>query len=117
MGLTLGVIAVSALREATLSTHSPVDRDSRVEVVLQANSRHREGGQTLHEMVHALVLRCRLEVSSDLVGPVRAQGDGRFRALLQPALDQTNRKQFSGCLRDWTIDSLRVEDVTLGAAG
>jgi hypothetical protein len=113
LGLTVGVLGVFALREATLSTHGHVDPDSRVEIVLDARSRHRESGQTLPEMVEALVLACRLEVSSDVVGPIRAEGDGRFRAVLQPALDETNEKQLRGCLEDWTLDSLRADVVSI----
>jgi hypothetical protein len=113
LGLAVGVLGVLALREATLSTHGHVDADSRVEIVLDARSRHREFRQTLPEMVEALVLACRLEVSSDLVGPIRAEGDGRFRAVLQPALDETNEKQLRGCLEDWTLDSLRADVVSI----
>jgi hypothetical protein len=113
VGLTAGVFGVFALREATLSTHGRVDPDSRVEIVLDARTRHREFGQTLPEMVEALVLTCRLEVRSDVVGPIRSDGDGRFRAVLQPALDDTNRKQLRGCLEDWTLDSLRADVVSI----
>jgi hypothetical protein len=111
VGLGVGVLAVLSLREATLSTHGDVPRDSRVEVVIDAASRNAEPGQTLDEMVHALVLACRLEVNSDLVGPIRYLGDGHFRAVLTPALDETNRRQLGGCLRDWTIDSVRADVV------
>lgn len=113
LGLTVGVFGVIALREATLSTHGRVDPDSRVEIVLDAQSRHRESRQTLPEMVEALILACRLEVSSDVVGPIRSEGDGRFRAVLQPALDETNEKQLRGCLEDWTLDSLRADVVSM----
>jgi hypothetical protein len=113
LGLTLGVFGVIALREATLSTHGHVDPDSRVEIVLDAQTRHREFRQTVPEMVEALVLACRLEVSSDVVGPIRSEGNGRFRAVLQPALDETNKKQLRGCLEDWTLDSLRADVVSI----
>jgi hypothetical protein len=113
LGLTAGVLGVFALREATLSTHGHVDPDSRVEIVIDARSRHREFRQTLPEMVEALFLACRLEVSSDVVGPIRSDGDGRFRAVLQPALDETNEKQLRGCLEDWTLDSLRADVVSI----
>ena len=117
VGLTVGVLGVLALREATLSTHGPVDPDSRVELVLDARTRHREVGQSLPELVEALLLTCRLEVESDVVGPIRADGDGRFRAVLQPALDETNEKQLRGCLEDWTMDSLRADVVSIRHAG
>ena len=67
----------------------------------------------LPEMVEALLLTCRLEVTSDLAGPIRDDGDGRFRVTLAPALDQTDRRQFRGCLEDWTIDHLLVDVVSL----
>jgi hypothetical protein len=110
-GLGLGVFGVLSLREATLSTHGRVDPDSRIELVLHAETHRPEPRQTLPEMVEALLLSCRLEVSSDLVGPIVAEGDGRFRAVLKPELDATNRKQLTGCLEDWTIDSFRAEVV------
>ena len=113
VGLAIGVLGVLSLREATLSTHGRVDPDSQVEIVLQAESNRAEPNQTLPEMVDALLLTCRLEVSSDLVGPVEAEGDGRFVAILQPALDETNQKQLRGCLEDWTIDSVRADVVSL----
>jgi hypothetical protein len=114
LGLAVGLAAVFALREATLSTHQAVDPDSRVQLVLDARSRHSEKGQTLPEMVEALLLTCRLEISSDLIGPIQSRGANRFHATLRPALDETNQKQLRGCLEDWTIDSLRVKVVRLG---
>ena len=112
-GLSIGVLGVLALREATLSTHGAVDPDSQVELVLHAQTHRSEPGQTLSESVEALLLSCRLEVSSDIVGRIESVGDGRFRAVLQPALDETNRKQLTGCLEDWTIDSLRAEVISV----
>jgi hypothetical protein len=113
IGLVVGVVGVLALREATLSTHQPVDPDSQVEVVFDAEARHREEGQTLDELAEALVIACRLEVSSDIVGEVEAVVDpdhdgDRFRAVLQPAFDETNERQFRGCMEDFTLDQLRA---------
>ena len=113
IGLAIGVLVVLSLREATLSTHGHTDPDSQVEIVLQAETHRPEPNQTLPEMVEALLLSCRLEVSSDVVGPIEAQGDGRFRAILQPALDETNEKQLKGCLEDWTIDAVRAHVVSV----
>lgn len=113
VGLAIGVVGVLALREATLSTHESVDaRQTRLVV-----SGHTKGGeehQTLSEMVESQVLTCRLEVESDLAGPVERLGDDRFRAVLVPALDDSNRRQFRGCLEDWIIDhvQLDVEELT-----
>lgn len=119
VGVVLGVVAVVALREATLSTHQPVDPPSRMAVVVDARTRSGERGQSLPEMVEALLLTCRLEVNSDLVGPARVvdEGGGRFRAVLQPALDETNRRQLRGCVEDWMIDHLLVDVVAFEAVG
>jgi hypothetical protein len=125
IGLVVGTFAVLALREATLSTHQAVDPDSQTEVVVEAETDHAEAGQTVTEMTQAIMLTCRLEVSSDLVGaiePQQTEGDpsvdedqeGVFRAVLQPALDDTNERQFRGCLEDWTIDQLLVDVIRIG---
>jgi hypothetical protein len=113
LGLLLGVAPVLALREATLSTHEPVSPDSRTEVVLRARTHAAEHGQTVAEAVEAVLLLCRLEVASDLDGPIEQLGDAQFRAVLAPALDQTNRRQFRGCVEDWSVDSALLDVVSL----
>lgn len=113
VGTAIGALAVLGLREATLSTHQPVPEGSTVEVVLEAEERGSEPGQTLDEIVAAKVQLCRLEVTSDVVGEVEPLGGGRYRAVLTPTLDQTNRRQFRGCLQDWRIDHVRVHVVSL----
>lgn len=115
-GLAVGVVGVLALREATLSTHQPVPAGSRVAVVIDVDTRNRERDQTEAEMVEVLFAACRLEVSSDVVGAPREVAPGRYEAVLEPTLDETNRRQFRGCLEDWTLDGLTahvhsIEDV------
>ncbi len=128
VGLVVGVAAVLALREATLSTHQAVAPGSRTEVVVESETDHAERGQTVTEMTQAIMQTCRLEVASDLVGevePINTEGDpsvdedqeGVFRAVLQPALDETNERQFRGCLEDWTIDQLLVDVIRIGPVG
>ena len=110
VGLAVGIVGVLALREATLSTHEEVDA-RQVELVVDASSAGGEPGQTLGEMVEAQLLTCRLEVTSDLAGPIEDLGDGRFRAVFEPAMDETNRRQFRGCVEDFVIDHLQVNVV------
>lgn len=117
LGLVIGALAVSALREATMSTHHRVAPDSRSEVVVSARSRGAERNQTLGELVEALVLTCRLEVASDVDGAIEADGDDRFRFDLVPSLDETNRRQFRGCIQDFSIDQLRADVVSITAVG
>jgi hypothetical protein len=116
-GLFLGAVGMLALRDATLSTHEHVRPDSQLELVMDVRSHGGEHGQTVAEMSAALVLNCRLEVSSDPVGPIEDLGNGRFRAVLTPALDTADRRQFRGCLEDWTFDQVRVDVVHLADLG
>jgi len=109
VGLAAGALGVIALREATMSTHSPVPPDSRVELVVEAASRGGDESQTVQERVDAQVRACRLEVASDLVGRMEPVGDGRYRGVLAPAMDETDRRQFRGCLEDWVIDNVRLD--------
>jgi hypothetical protein len=112
IGLVIGFAGVLALREATLSTHEAVSgRETRL--VVSASTKGGERNQTLDEMVEAQVQACRLEVTSDLDGDIESLGDGRYRAVLVPALDETNRRQFRGCLEDWVIDHVQIGVVEL----
>jgi hypothetical protein len=112
VGLAVGIGGVLALREATLSTHGePVGPE--IELVVAAEERGSEPGQSLAEIVRAQIQTCRLEVTSDVVGSVDDLGDGRFRAVLRPSMDLTNRKQFRGCMEDWVIDHVRINVVHL----
>ena len=112
VGLVVGIAGVMALREATLSTHETVAGDG-MEVVVSARTAGGERSQTLSEMVEAQVLTCRLEVTSDLARPIEDLGDGRYRAELSPAMDETNRRQFRGCVEDFIIDHVQMDVVEL----
>jgi hypothetical protein len=113
LGIAVGVGAVMALREATLSTHHHIPSDSRSTILLDAETKGGEPGQTLDEMVGAILLSCRLEVGRSDVSELRHEGDGRYRAVLRPGMDQTNARQLRGCLEDWTVDHVRIDVVEL----
>lgn len=120
IGLAAGTGAVLGLREATLSTHRAVPADSEAVVELRAEQKGAERERTLDDMVHALLLSCRLEVGrselvdDELVGRARRDGWHHYTAVFRPGLDETNKRQLRGCLEDWTIDHLQVDvlDVT-----
>jgi hypothetical protein len=109
VGFALGVVAVLELRDATLSTHDPVPRNSRIELVVAARTKGGEPHQTLDEMVEAQLLTCRLEVRSDLVGAIEHEGNNRYRAVFTPSMDETNRREFRGCLEDWIFDHFLLD--------
>jgi hypothetical protein len=116
-GLAVGVVGVSALREATMSTHHPIAPDSRIELVVDAETNGGESSQTTAEMVDAQIRTCRLEVHSDLAGDIVEVRRDRFRAVLAPSMDETDRRQFRGCLEDWVIDNISLEVVSLAEPG
>jgi hypothetical protein len=116
VGVAIGIVGILALREATLSTHEPVTA-ARTELVMSADTKGGERNQTLPEMVEAQLESCRLEVASDLDGPIESLDDGHFRAALVPALDETNRRQFRGCMEDWVIDHVRINVTEMANAG
>jgi hypothetical protein len=113
VGLLVGVVAVLSLREATLSTHEEIEPGSEIELVVSASTKNAEPGQTMAEMVEAQILTCRLEVTSDVVGEIEALPDNRFRAVLTPSMDDTNRRQFRGCVEDWFVDQVRLDVISL----
>ncbi len=64
-------------------------------------------------MVEAQLLTCRLEVNSDFAGPIEALGDDTYSAVLTPTLDETDRRQFKGCVEDFIIDHLQIDVLRL----
>ncbi len=114
VGIVGGLVGLRAVRDATLSTHSTqIAADSRIELVVDVETRDGETGQATDEMAEAQILTCRLEVHSDVVGAIQAHGNDRFRAVLSPSMDRTDRRQFRGCLEDWIIDHVTLDVVRL----
>jgi hypothetical protein len=109
VGLGLLAFGIVLLRDATLSTHQPTAPDSRIELVMRVSINGGEARQTADEMAEATLLACRLEVSADPVEPLEDLGDGRFRSILSPSMDDTDQRQFRGCLEDWSIDHVRTD--------
>jgi len=113
--LGIGIVAagVDALQDAAESRHDPRPPGTVIELVVDASIHRSERGQTLAERVEAKILSCRLEVRSDLAEPIRSGHDGRFVARLTPSMDASNRRQFRGCLEDWTIEHVKMDVVRL----
>lgn len=100
------------LRDATISTHTDQDPDSRLEVLVEARVKGAETGQSLQEYLWAKVLMCRTEVAfSDPVTGLQVVDEQErvFRFVLQPSLDDTDRTQFRGCMEDFNIDHLQTD--------
>lgn len=108
---------VVGLRRATQSTHYPQDPDSTLRVVVEASSNREEPSHDLQELTEAHLWMCRLEVGSDPVGEVeQVPGEAdQYAIVLQPALDSTDRKQYEGCLEDWSLDHHLMHVVSMEA--
>lgn len=108
---------VVALRRATQSTHYPQDPDSTVRVVVEARSNREEPNHDLDELTEAHLWYCRLEIGSDPVGEVEriSTNPHRYAIVLRPSLDSTDRKQYEGCLEDWTLDHHLMHVVSMTA--
>lgn len=106
---------VYLLREATMSTHYATGNDSRLRVIIQSSSNRSEPSQTLEELTEAHVSLCVLEVDAEREGEVEVVPghDDRFAVVLRPALDSSDRKQYRGCLEDWTIDHHQIDVVSM----
>ncbi len=117
VGLLAG--GVHLLREATESTHYRTDPRSRLRVVVEANSKRAEYNQTLAELTEGHIWFCRLEIASDPVGELQSVPGypHRFAIVLAPSLDSTNRKQYRGCLEDWTLDHHRLRVISMDEVG
>ena len=110
----MGAIGVLALREATLSTHRKVTEAARTTIVIEAEIKGTEHNQTLDETVEAIAGR--LPPRGQLRSRGRPAAVRRRRSTRRascPALDESNRRQFRGCLEDWTLDHLLVDVLSL----
>ena len=112
-------VGVYALREATESRHYETHPDSRSIFVVDASTNRSAESHSAREMTVAQVTLCRLETPSDPVGPIEPLDDDptRFRVVLQPDLDETDRRQFEGCVEDWLLDHVRLRIVSAERSG
>jgi hypothetical protein len=115
VAVVLVAIGVWTVRDATMSEHTFQDPGSRLEVVVESRTNGSEPGQLLAEYTRAKVRFCRTEVAhSDLAGELEAAGaPGRFRFVLRPTLDDSDRRQFRGCMEDWNLDHVQVDVVSM----
>lgn len=107
----LGVVAfgVQRLALATMSRDVPTDPGSRTEVVVEADA-VREPHYGLLEMTRALFMACRLQVTVDLVEQAFERvSPSAFRFVVQPALNESDRRQLHGCLEDARLEHLQLD--------
>lgn len=95
--LAVGVL-VHALREETMTVHTSVPSDSKLELVVSATSRHDRG---VERATRAQLQACAMEASNEVeLTELATLGEGRFAAVFQPSLDEPDTRQFVGCVQD-----------------
>ena len=116
--IALAVLATGGVllaRDHTQSTHSAMDPASRLRVVVEPVHNRSEPSQDLATVARARIEFCDLEVSSAIQGrpTVASEDPVTVTLIFSPALDQTDRKQFRGCVEDWQVDNhlLRVRSM------
>lgn len=117
VGIAVLGVGVYLLRDSTMSRHSVQDASSRLEVLIGADLRGSEPGHHVLDHARAKTFACRTEIAlSDPVEdltPVTRDGEELFRFVLQPSLDDTDRRQFRGCMEDWNMDHVQIDVVSM----
>lgn len=101
------------LMDATMTRHDDVPDGSRLEVELSI-SMHAGAEASEEEIVEALVVVCQLEVSGGgSTQDLESLGDGNYRLVMTPGLDEADRRQLTGCLQDLRIDNVLANVVSM----
>jgi hypothetical protein len=111
VGVFALVAAIVTLREATQSRHVRMGPDTVMEVVVEASSN--EPAANLTGLVSALFLVCEGEVATNPLGSPHRLGGTTFLLRMQPALDETDRRQFGGCMEDAKLDHLQAKVLSM----
>ncbi|MDK3255775.1 hypothetical protein [Blastococcus capsensis] len=109
------------LRAELMTVDIPQPEGSYTDVVLAVSIREDEAVR--EEMTRGLVSTCRLLVNADVVeDSFAAVDEGVFAFRLRPGLDEFDRRELEGCLRDTKVQHLLadvrlLETITPGSAG
>jgi hypothetical protein len=103
VAIALG-FGVDFLGDLTQSRPDPVDADDVSEVILAVDQDRFGGGEDA--AANALWAVCAAQTPSRMAADGRLQslGDGRYRAVLQPAVGDNDERQLVGCLEDLTVE-------------
>lgn len=95
-------VAIGELGDLTQSRPDPVRDDAATEVVLSVEEdRFRPGRDAAAAALWAV---CVAQTSSEVPDGLNRLADGRYRAVLEPAVGHHERRKLVGCLEDLTID-------------
>ena len=92
-----------------MTRHEPGVAGTASEIVVSAETRNPNPAATTAELTKALLDICRLEVTAEPAGPMVELAPGRYRFVLEPALDEFDERQLHGCLEDARQNHLQVD--------
>jgi hypothetical protein len=125
VGLVIVALAVGVIvmREALETRHEVMP--ARSHLVVDASASVRGPRENASSLARGLVAACTVEAATEAqVVRFTWRGQGRFRFVTRPALDEPDRRQLRGCLEDLrvprllvSVDDMTVEGVSAAAAG
>ena len=100
---------VNVLGDMTQSRPDEVNEDSQTEIVMRVDEDRFGFGRDA--AADALWAVCWAQTSSRMTGDGRLDplGDGRYRAVLRPAVGKYDERQLVGCLEDLTVDRVLAD--------
>ena len=117
----VAAVGILLLRSELMTVDVPQPEGSYTDVVLAVSVREDEAVR--EEMARGLISTCRLLVNADVVEDsfITVEQDV-YAFRLRPGLDEFDRRELSGCLRDTRVQHLLaevrlLETVTPGEAG
>ncbi|WP_116451841.1 hypothetical protein [Blastococcus litoris] len=109
VAVALAVAGVLLLRAELMTVEVAQPEGSYTDVVVAAST-VREDPAVQEEMTRGLVSACRLLVNADVVEDSFVQrGEGVFAFRLRPGLDEFDRRELGGCLRDLRVQHLLLD--------
>lgn len=102
-------VAVDVLGDMTQTRPDDVNEDAVTEVIMRVDEDRFGFGRDA--AADALWAVCWAQTSSRMTGDGRleALGDGRYRAVLRPAVGHHDERQLVGCLEDLTVDRVLAD--------
>lgn len=111
--LAVASAGLFALREETMSRETmDADRGALLIVEFEVKAKSLPNHE-LSAVASSLFNACRLQAQAGLERPLTQVSADRFRAVLTPAPNETDRKQLGGCLSDLMLSHTRSGDVQM----